>query len=195
MIGYARVSTEEQNLDRQVDELEAAGCERVFSDQGVSGSVMSRPALDEALNYLRAGDVLVVQALDRLGRNTLGLLRLIDWLRDHDIGLRILTLGVDTTRPAGRLVLTMIGALAEMEREIIRERTRSGLDASRARGKVGGRRPSLSPAQVALARRLADEGHFQKHIAEVLGVSDRTIRRVLAAPVDTYCEVGGERER
>lgn len=180
LIGYARVSTAEQVLDRQVDALRAVGCHRIFTEQ--ASGARQRPGLDECLDYLRPGDTLVVQALDRLGRKTSDLLLLVEDLAERGVALRVLTLGLDTSTPAGRLVLTVIAALAEMEREVMLERTRDGIAAARARGRVGGRPPALSPEQVALARKLSVEGKTAVAIGRLLGTSDRTVRRALAAP-------------
>ncbi|WP_214764570.1 recombinase family protein [Exiguobacterium sp. s141] len=138
-IGYARVSTFDQNLDSQLDELKKAGCTKIFQEK--ASSVKKRPEFEKCLDYLREGDTLVVWKLDRLGRTTKKLLELIDDLKDRGINLQIITLGVDTSTAAGRLFFTMMAGLAEMERELIRERTNVGLKAARARGKMGGRKP------------------------------------------------------
>lgn len=138
-IGYARVSTFDQNLDSQLDELKKAGCTKIFQEK--ASSVKKRPELEKCLDYLREGDTLVVWKLDRLGRTTKKLLELIDDLKDRGINLQIITLGVDTSTAAGRLFFTMMAGLAEMERELIRERTNAGLQAARARGRMGGRKP------------------------------------------------------
>ncbi|TCI50360.1 recombinase family protein [Exiguobacterium sp. SH5S13] len=138
-IGYARVSTLDQNLDSQLDELKIAGCTKVFQEK--ASSVKKRPEFEKCLDYLREGDTLVVWKLDRLGRTTKKLLELIDDLKDRGINLQIITLGVDTSTAAGRLFFTMMAGLAEMERELIRERTNAGLQAARARGRMGGRKP------------------------------------------------------
>lgn len=179
LIGYARVSRSDQVLDRQLDALREAGCDRVFDDHGVSGAQASRPGLDAMLAYARPGDTIVIQSLDRLGRTTRDLLALVEDLTAHDIGLRILTLGVDTRTPAGTLVLTVVAALAQMERDILRERTIDGLAAARARGRVGGRPRTLTQEQVAVARGWARDGRSAREIARLLGTSDRTVRRHL----------------
>ena len=126
ILGYCRVSRSDQDLRRQVDALQEAGCDRIFQDHGVSGSATSRPGLDELLAYARPGDVIVVQALDRLGRNTRHLLTLVDHLHERQVSLRILTLGVDTATPAGQLVMTVMAALAAMEKALLVERVHSG---------------------------------------------------------------------
>lgn len=182
LVGYARVSRDDQVLDRQIDALTQAGCTKVFTDHGVSGARASRPGLDECLAYLRPGDTLVVQALDRLGRTTRHLLDLAEVLLDRDIGLRILTLGIDTRTPAGRVVLTVMAALAEMERSLLIERTTDGIAAARARGRVGGRRHSLDAEQRAHVRELHDAGRSQAEIARLLGTSRATVQRALACP-------------
>lgn len=138
-IGYARVSTLDQNLDSQLDELNKAGCNKIFQEK--ASSVKKRPEFEKCLDYLREGDTLVVWKLDRLGRTTKKLLELIDDLKSREINLQIITLGIDTSTAAGRLFFTMMAGLAEMERELIRERTNAGLQAARARGRMGGRKP------------------------------------------------------
>src|SRR5215472_10592536 len=140
LVGYARVSTKDQSLALQRDAMAQAGCEKIFEDSGVSGSKMVRPGLDKALAHLRKDDVLVVWKLDRLGRTICGLIELVTELRDRGVQFRSLTEGFDTTTVAGRMLFHIIGALAEMERDLIRERTRAGLDAARARGRKGGRK-------------------------------------------------------
>ncbi len=180
LLGYARVSTAEQVIDRQVDSLRGAGVEKIFTDH-ISGTKASRPALDELLAFARAGDTLVVHSLDRLGRDTRQLLAWVDELRERGVHLHILQLGVDTSTPAGKLVLTVMAALATMEREAIVERTLEGLAAARARGRIGGRPPALSESQKREARRMRASGVPTGEVAEVLGCSPRTIRRALAA--------------
>lgn len=138
--GYARVSTGDQDLGRQLDELTAAGCERIWSEAASGKRGADRPEWDAALSHLRTGDTLVVVELSRLGRNAGDLARLAEQMDDQQIALRILNLGLDTSTPAGRLVYSIIAAVAQMERELLVERTVSGLKAARARGRVGGRR-------------------------------------------------------
>lgn len=137
-VGYARVSTLDQNLEMQLDELQKVGCSKVFKEK--ASSVKKRPEFEKCLEYLREGDTLVVWKLDRLGRTTKKLLELIDDLKERNINLQIITLGVDTSTAAGRLFFTMMAGLAEMERELIRERTNAGLKAARSRGRLGGRK-------------------------------------------------------
>src|SRR5690242_4868970 len=147
LIGYARVSTEEQNIDLQRDALGSAGCERVFSDK-TSGARTDRPGLLEARSHLRKGDTFVVWKLDRLGRTMRGLVDFVQEL--HDAGINFLSLQdrIDTQTSGGRFFFHMMAALAEMERDLIRERTCAGLAAARARGRVGGRPPKLSKRQI-----------------------------------------------
>ena len=187
LVGYARVSTQDQNADLQEDALSEAGCVKVFTDKA-SGAQADRPQLDAALSYLRDGDVLVVWRLDRLGRSLKHLITVVSDLEDRGVGFRSLTESMDTTTPAGKLIFHVFAALAEFERNLIRERTKSGLDAARARGRKGGRKPSLSPKKIEVARKMyADGDSTVAEIARVLGVSRATIYRHLgeARQVDT----------
>ena len=179
LIGYARVSTADQSLDLQVDALDRLGCVRVFADLA-SGSRDERPQLAAALDYLRPGDTLVVWRLDRLGRSLPHLVETVKALQEREVGLRSVQEAIDTTTPGGRLVFHVFCALAEFERDLIRERTHAGLAAARARGRVGGRKPGLSPQKAAVARSLHDgKEHTVAEIAAVLGVSRATIYRHL----------------
>ncbi len=178
MLGYARVSTDEQHLEPQLDALAGAGCERVFKDIG-SGSLKSRPQLDSLLDYARAGDTLVVWRLDRLGRGLKHLIATVEQLQDREIGFRSLSEQIDTTTPTGRLQLHIFGALAEFEREVIRERTRLGLAAARARGRLGGRPTALTPEKLAAAHAMRAHKHTMAEIAKALGVSRATLYRHL----------------
>ena len=187
LVGYARVSTLDQNADLQEDALSEAGCVKVFTDKA-SGAQADRPQLDAALSYLRDGDVLVVWRLDRLGRSLKHLITVVSDLEDRGVGFRSLTESMDTTTPAGKLIFHVFAALAEFERNLIRERTKSGLEAARARGRKGGRKPSLSPKKIEVARKMyADGDSTVAEIARVLGVSRATIYRHLgeARQVDT----------
>jgi DNA invertase Pin-like site-specific DNA recombinase len=179
LLGYARVSTVDQELALQQDALTAAGCYRIFTDTA-SGSLDARPALSKVVDQLRPGDTLVVWRLDRLGRS---IRHLIDFLADLDrrqVGFRSLTESIDTTSPGGRLVFHVFAALAEFERELIRERTNAGLAAARARGRRGGRPSRLTADQVKTARRLYDQKELTVgQIGDVLGVSRTTIYRAL----------------
>jgi len=179
-IGYARVSTPDQSLDRQRDELLAAGADEVRTEIASGKKDAIRPVWDELVRNLRSGDVLMVTELSRLGRSTGQLATLADDLSERKVSLRILNLGVDTSTPAGRLVYSIISAVAEMERALLVERTTSGLAAARARGRVGGRRPSLTPKQVQRVRSLYEAQELTvAEIAASVGVSRQTIYRYL----------------
>lgn len=181
LIGYARVSTQDQNLDAQLDALDRAGCDRVFTEK-ISGKLESRPELDKALDYLRPNDVLVVTKLDRLSRSLRHLLNLSAQLAEMGVGLRVLDQGIDTTTPGGRLYFSIVGAIAEFERDLLSQRTREGLAAARARGRKGGRPPALSPDKVAVAREMIDRGdRTMAQIAHVLGCSRATLYRVFGS--------------
>lgn len=184
-IGYARVSTRDQNTDAQIDALKAAGCERLFIDTA-SGKLARRPQLDAALDYVRAGDELIVTRLNRLGRSLKHLMELIAVLDERGVDLVVLHQGLDTTSPGGRLLFHIMAAIAEFERELIVEGTLDGLDAARARGRVGGRPPKLSERQVRQARKMFDEvdasgarAHTMQDIADTFGVSRATMYRAL----------------
>ena len=180
IIGYARVSTSDQSIDRQLDELGANGCERVFSEAASGKRGAHRPQWEACLAHLRAGDTLVVVELSRLGRNTGDLGRLLDDLDQRGIGLTILNLGIDTKTPAGRLIFTIVGAVAAMERELLIERTQSGLAAARARGRVGGRRRSFTAEQEREAQRLYDLRQLTaEQIAKAVGSSTSSLYRYL----------------
>ena len=177
IIGYARVSTDDQNLDAQTDALQAAGAERIFSDK-ISGSMRKRPELDKLLDQVRPGDVIVVAKYDRLARSLRDLLDIVEAIKDRGAGFRSLAEDIDTTTPAGRLVFHVFASIAQFERERISERTREGLQAARVRGRVGGRPPALTTAQKAEARRMRDDEHRSiSEIAQLFKVSERTVRR------------------
>ena len=179
LIGYARVSTVDQALDSQKDDLRAAGCERIFTDL-VSGSTIVRPGLDKALNHLRKGDTLVVWRLDRLGRSLNHLLETVGQLQKTGRGFRSLREHIDTTTPGGKRVFHLFGALAEFEREVIRERTLAGLASARTRGRVGGRPRSLNKQQAAMAKAmLKNKSVPLAEVCRTLGVSRSTIYRTL----------------
>ena len=179
LLGYARVSTTEQNPDLQVDELTAAGCWKVWTDHA-SGALDRRPQLDAVLEQLRPGDTLVVWRLDRLGRSLRHLIDVVTALDERGVGFRSLRESIDTTTAGGRLVFHLFGALAQFEREIIRDRTLAGLTAARARGRVGGRPSKLSAEQRRQARKMYDERELTvEQIGQVLGVSRTSIYRAL----------------
>ncbi len=175
MIGYGRVSTSEQNLDLQLDALKKAGCERIFTDK-MSGTKAERPGLDEALAYAREGDSIVVWRLDRLGRSIKNLIDVIKTLEDRKVGFRSLSESLDTTTSGGRLVFLIFGALAEFEVNIIRERTRAGLAAARARGKIGGRPKSMDEKKAAaLVQLYKDNTNSIDELCELFKVSRTTL--------------------
>jgi DNA invertase Pin-like site-specific DNA recombinase len=177
LIGYARVSTRDQTRALQLDALKAAGCERVF-EETASGAQKDRPQLAAAIAYARRGDALVVWKLDRLARSMRQLIDTIDHLQEREIGFHSLTENVDTTSSGGRLVFHLFGALAEFERSIIRERSRAGLDAARARGRIGGRRPALTDKDLSAARAmLRDDSLTVGEVARRLGVAPATLYR------------------
>ena len=181
LIGYARVSTDDQNASLQEDALKKAGCIRTFTDHA-SGSKASRPELDRMLDQLRRGDIVVVWRLDRLGRSLKNLIELVEDLADKGVGFRSLSESIDTTTANGRLFFSIMGALAEFERDLIRERTNAGLAAARARGRVGGRPTVMNPKKIDKARKLYDSRqHTVAEIAEMLNVSVATIYRHLGA--------------
>lgn len=179
LIGYARVSTIEQNVGLQLDALHGAGVEKVFTDEGVSGSVSSRPELDRCMEVLREGDTLVVWRLDRLARSLRHLLELVESLSSRGIHLRSLTESIDTSSASGRLILSVFGALAEFERSLIIERTQAGLMAARARGARIGRPAAMTMGQVEQAKTLVGAGHRVPEVARSLGVGRSTLYRVL----------------
>ena len=180
LIGYARVSTAEQSLALQRDALAGAGCEVVFEDQA-SGARADRPGLVEALGYLRRGDTLVVWKLDRLGRSMAHLIETIRSLDAKGVGFRSLTEGVDTTTPGGTLVFHLFGALAQFERDLIRERTQAGLKAAEARGRKGGRKPVVTPDKLARARAHLAAGLTVREAAARVKVGKTALYKALAS--------------
>lgn len=178
LIGYARVSTLDQHLHAQKDALREAGCERVFTENA-SGKLAERPELTRCKDHLRAGDILVITKLDRLGRSVKNLILESEWLDDHGVALRVLHQGIDTSTPAGRMFFHVLAALAEFERALITERTNEGLQAARARGRKGGRPPALTPAQVERARARVNAGETITTVAEDFRVSRPTIYAAL----------------
>ncbi len=176
-VGYARVSSEKQDLTRQIDELTAAGCGRIVEEKASGKHGAKRPKWKELIDadsgQLRSGDRLTVVELSRLGRSTTQLTGLLRDLKDRGVGLRILNLGIDTSTPAGELIFTIIAGVAQMERDLIAERTKSALDAKRRRGeRVGGRKPSHTPEQVARAMHMIDSTDMTgQEIAGAVGMS------------------------
>ncbi len=191
LIGYARVSTPEQDLTPQLDALSAAGCERTFMDKA-SGAKANRAGLAEAMSHARAGDVLVVWKLDRLGRTMKGLVDLSADLSERGIGFRSLTDGIDTAGTAGKLVFHIMAAMAEMERDLNRERTTAALIVARREGRVGGRKTVMTPKRLEAAKKLLASGMSMREIAPAIGVSVPTLYRHLPAPVQDTISVEGE---
>jgi DNA invertase Pin-like site-specific DNA recombinase len=180
LVGYARVSTHSQKEDSQIDELNAAGCARIFVDKGASGKLASRPELDACLQYLRQGDVLLITRLSRAMRSLRHMIELAHALQERGIGLKVLKQQIDTTTPSGRLVFHIMAAIDEFQRELIVEGTNEGLAAARARGKVGGPKISYTPTQVKMAQTMKAEGSLTAaEIGKALGVSRATVYRML----------------
>src|SRR5512143_1264840 len=194
LVGYVRVSTEDQNLDLQKDALRKAGCERLFTDVA-SGAKDERAGLAEAIAFLRPGDTLVVWKLDRLGRSLQHLIETVTALQARTVGFRSLQESIDTTTSSGgKLIFRVFGALAEFERDLIRERTQAGLQAARARGRQGGRPRSLDARKLAQARSLhKDPANTIAEICATLGISRATFYRHLASPAEGT-GVDGHRE-
>jgi DNA invertase Pin-like site-specific DNA recombinase len=179
MIGYARVSRTDQDPQLQIDALKGAGCTKIFIDR-MSGSQMDRPQLGAALEYLRPGDTLALWKLDRLGRNTRGVLELVEDLARRGIGLKSITEEIDTGGPMGRAVLTVMLAFGTLERDVLIERTRAGLDAARAQGRVGGRPTVVSAHKLSAARSLIQGGATVTAAAAAVSVSRSSLYRGLA---------------
>jgi DNA invertase Pin-like site-specific DNA recombinase len=177
LIGYARISTEDQNLNAQLDGLTGAGAGRIFADM-ISGSKRQRPELNRLLDQLRDGVVVIVTKYDRLAQSLRDLLDIVQAISDSGAGFRSLAEDIDTTTPSGRLVFHVFASITQFERERISERTREGLDAARRRGRVGGRPPALSSAQRTEVRRMRDEElRPLPEIVQLFRVSVKTIRR------------------
>ena len=184
LIGYERVSTDDQNLALQHDALQAARCEKIFADK-MSGAKADRLGLKEALEFARKGNTLVVWRLDRLGRSLKDLMVLVESLEQRSIGFSSLQENIDTTSSGGKLIFHMFGALAEFERNLIRERTQAGLQAARARGRKGGRQPKLTAQQIDMGRSLAaDPQRSVSSICEHLGISRPTYYRYIKLNAD-----------
>ena len=178
LIGYARVSTHEQTLNLQQDALTKAGCTKIFTDTA-SGAKTERKGLDEALQYVRPGDTLVVWRLDRLGRSLPHLITTMTALEERGIGFKSLTENIDTTTSGGKLIFHIFGALAEFERNLIRERTTAGLMAARARGRKGGRPKALTGKKLSIAQDLYDRQHPIPEILQTLKISRATLYRAI----------------
>lgn len=179
LIGYARCSTADQNLDLQMDALKKLGCEIIYQDV-MSGAVDDRPGLQQALQASQSGDIFVCWKLDRMGRSLQHLINTITDLSSRGIGFKTITESIDTTTPSGRLVMHIFAALAEFERSLIQQRTRAGLEAARRRGRIGGRPSKLSENQSRIAEQLFSERNISvEEIAQSLGVSRTTIYRNL----------------
>src|SRR5947208_11462073 len=180
LVAYARVSTQDQTLALQQDALQQAGCDRIFTDTA-SGAKVEREGLEEAIAYARAGDTLVVWKLDRLGRSLRQLIETINRLQELGIGFKSLTEQIDTTTSGGKLIFHVFGALAEFERDVIRERTQAGLSAARARGRLGGRPKLLTPEKRKLAVQLyRAKEHSIAEICRLMGISKPTLYSYLA---------------
>jgi DNA invertase Pin-like site-specific DNA recombinase len=183
MHGYARVSTDEQSLDLQLDALEAKGVQRrLIVTEKVSGALVARPKLDLVFKNLRRGDTLVVWKLDRIARSLVELIRRIDALRKKQCRLVSVTESIDTESAMGQFVVHILGAVAEFERQLIAERTRAGVQARKARGLPVGRQRKLTDAQIAEAQKLRDSGEFVRSIAKQLNVSHATVMNYTRGP-------------
>lgn len=180
LIGYARVSTADQNLMLQKNALQQAGCEKIFEDE-MSGTKDNRPGLHKALEMLRANDTLIVWKLDRLGRSVKSLIELVSTLSAKNIHFKSLTDSIDTSTPSGRFFFHVMASLAQMERELIVERTKAGLDAAKKLGRVGGRKRSMTESKLASAKKLLATGALPKDVAKDLGVSIATLYRWIPA--------------
>lgn len=182
LIGYARISTDDQDLSLQMIALEQAHCEKIFTDR-LSGSQSDRPGLNSAFSHLRAGDTLVVWKLDRLGRGVKSLIDMVTNMESQNIHFQSLTDQIDTSTPAGRFFFHVMASLAQMERELIIERTRAGLAAARKKGRIGGRKRRMTDSKIEAAKKLFEAGALPKDIANDLGVSIPTLYRWLPASV------------
>lgn len=180
LIGYARVSTQDQNLDLQIEALTKAGCKKVFEDK-ISGSRAERPGLAKALDLLREGDTLVVWKLDRLGRSVKNLADLVGELRQRDIQFKSLTDAIDTGTSSGRFFFHVMASLAQMERELTVERTRAGLAVARQLGRTGGRKRQMTDSKIKSAKKLLANGISPRDVAKNLGVSIPTLYRWIPA--------------
>ena len=180
LIGYARVSTQDQNLDLQTGALTKAGCTKIFDDK-ILGTRADRPGLTAAFEYLRDGDTLVVWKLDRLGRSMKHLVDLVTTLHTRNVGFKSLTDSIDTSTPSGRFFFHVMASLAEMERDLTIERTRAGLNAARQQGRIGGRPRQMTDTKIIVAKKLLANGVLPKDVANNLGVSIPTLYRWIPA--------------
>lgn len=181
LIGYARVSTRDQNPGSQEGALRTAGCERIFVDQGESSRTSARPQWRACLDFLRRGDTLVIRALDRIAGSEKMAIEVIHELEDRGVNIKSLTEpAIDTTTPMGRALFGVVAVFAQLRVDTIRENTRRGLEHARAQGRVGGRPSVMTPERIAEALRMSDAGHSHEHIARVLGVGKSTVSRALA---------------
>lgn len=178
LIGYARVSTHEQTLDLQIDALKEAGCEKIYEDK-ITSIADTRPGLEKAFEIAREGDTFVVWRLDRLGRSTIQLIDVVNDIKDRGIDFKSLKENIDTTTPGGKLIFHVFAALAEYERGLIKERTKAGLEAARARGRKGGRPPAIDPGDTKKLRRLYalydSKQHTIEEIRDIMGISKTTL--------------------
>lgn len=180
LIGYARVSTNDQNLALQKEALQKAGCDRIYEDE-ITGTKDNRPGLNKALEMLRSDDTLVVWKLDRLGRSVKSLIELVSDLNAKNINFKSLTDSIDTSTVSGRFFFNVMAALAQMERELIVERTKAGLEIAKKRGKVGGRKKVMTDSKLISAKRLLESGALPKDVARDLNISVATLYRWIPA--------------
>lgn len=180
LVGYARVSTQDQNLELQLKALKKIGCKKIYQDQ-ISGTKNNRPGLQLALEVLRKGDTLVVWKLDRLGRTVKGLVDLVNKLHQNGTHFKSITDNVDTSTPSGRFFFHIMASLAQMERELVAERTRAGLAAAKAQGRVGGRKRKMTQSKLESAKKLLASGTLPRDVARNLGVSIPTLYRWIPA--------------
>lgn len=187
LIGYARVSTQDQNLNLQIEALNRAGCKKIFNDK-VSGGRAERPGLGKTLEMLREGDTLVVWKLDRLGRSVKNLVDLVSDLHEKGIHFKSLTDAIDTCSPSGRFFFHVMASLAEMERELAIERTRAGLEVARQLGRKGGRKRRMTDSKIESAKKLLANGIPPRDVAKNLGISIPTLYRWIPASSSTNLE-------
>lgn len=179
--GYARVSTDDQNLALQLDALNSAGCDLVFADEGISGTESNRPQLDELMNCAAEGDQIIVWRLDRLGRSVPHLIETVNGFQNRGVQFASLAESIDTQTANGKLIFTIFAAIAEFEKDLLSERTKAGLQAAKARGRTLGRPRKLSRAKVEHAKELLSEGRTKREVCHLLGVSPATLWRYISA--------------